>query len=186
MNQTVLQPLPALSTSIIVLQISLQPDFTLFSYLTTTLSLSLFFLYTSVESASYNYTALTQAGNGGQEYGDVQRQLGNMKKRFQSVEEKCVTEVLLGCDVIVSTCIGAGVSTFSLRLHLYLILVFLFISYISECFSRLICVLFQKSIYSTYLSCVQIGILCRFQSDTLICHILSQSGIFLIDSEEVS
>ena len=77
-----------------------------------------------MESASYNYTALTQAGNGGQEYGDVQRQLGNMKKRFQSVEEKCVTEVLLGCDVIVSTCIGAGVSTFSLSLHLYLIMLF--------------------------------------------------------------
>ena len=77
-----------------------------------------------MESASYNYTALTQAGNGGQEYGDVQRQLGNMKKRFQTVEEKCVTEVLLGCDVIVSTCIGAGVSTISLSLHLYLIVVY--------------------------------------------------------------
>ena len=33
--------------------------------------------------------------------------------RFESVEQRCVTKVLLSADVIVSTCIGAGVRTSS-------------------------------------------------------------------------
>ena len=40
-----------------------------------------------------------------------------MKKKFQSVEEKCVRDVLLAADVIVSTCIGAGVSDTMIKMQ---------------------------------------------------------------------
>ena len=70
-----------------------------------------------MESAVYNHTASFMTGADLEVYGDMGKQLGSMKKKFQSVEEKCVTDVLLKADVIVSTCIGAGVRV---RVKLYL------------------------------------------------------------------
>ena len=67
-------------------------------------------IFYRVESASYNYSASSFEGADEEIFGDVGKQLGAMKKKFQSVEEKCVRDVLLAADVIVSTCIGAGVS----------------------------------------------------------------------------
>ena len=65
----------------------------------------------------FNYTAATDAELDGDAHKDdvshVQRHLGIAKKRFQTVEDVCVKAVLMSADVIVSTCIGAGVRTLS-------------------------------------------------------------------------
>lgn len=66
--------------------------------------------YYSVEAAVYNHTAAVQAGSDAETQGDEIFQLGATKKKFTTVEEECVAAVLMEADIIVTTCIGAGVS----------------------------------------------------------------------------
>jgi hypothetical protein len=61
-----------------------------------------------VEAAVYNHTAAVQAGSDADTQGDEIFQLGATKKKFTTVEEECA--VLMEADIIVTTCIGAGVS----------------------------------------------------------------------------
>lgn len=44
-----------------------------------------------------------------QDLWNVQKHLGASKKRFELVENVCVKAVLMNAEVIVTTCIGAGV-----------------------------------------------------------------------------
>jgi hypothetical protein len=71
----------------------------------------------SVESAVFNYTAAADAEMEGdidkEDMWGVQKNLGVSKKNFQAIEEVCVKAVLLNAEVIVSTCIGAGVRSSS-------------------------------------------------------------------------
>lgn len=61
----------------------------------------------------FNYTAATDAELEGevdkQDLWNVQKHLGASKKRFELVENVCVKAVLMNAEVIVTTCIGAGV-----------------------------------------------------------------------------
>lgn len=52
-----------------------------------------------------------QAGSEAETQGDEIFQLGATKKKFTTVEEECVAAVLMEADIIVTTCIGAGVSS---------------------------------------------------------------------------
>jgi hypothetical protein len=61
-----------------------------------------------------NYSEAKANGDGGEGFGALQRNLGDAKKQFKAIEERCVTLVLLSAEVVVSTCIGAGVSACSL------------------------------------------------------------------------
>jgi hypothetical protein len=53
-----------------------------------------------------------------QELWNVQKHLGASKKRFELVENVCVKTVLMNAEVIVTTCIGAGVRSNSKLFYL--------------------------------------------------------------------
>ena len=61
-----------------------------------------------LQTVAGNYTKAKENYLGGETFGGLQRELGEAKKRFESVEQKCVTKVLHSAEVIVCTCIGAG------------------------------------------------------------------------------
>ena len=61
-----------------------------------------------LQNVAGNYTKAKENYLGGETFGGLQRELGDAKKRFESVEQKCVTKVLHSAEVIVCTCIGAG------------------------------------------------------------------------------
>jgi hypothetical protein len=69
----------------------------------------------------YNYTAAADAEMEGdidkEDMWGVQKNLGISKKNFQAVEEVCVKAVLSNAEVVVSTCIGAGVRSFLYLFH---------------------------------------------------------------------
>ena len=94
-------------------------------------SLTLSLLHCRVEAAVYNHTAAAAADPDDEIRGDEIAQLGLTKKNFTSIEEACVAAVLLEADIIVTTCIGAGVSH-SVTFHLlYFILFIYFLSFYS-------------------------------------------------------
>ena len=69
-----------------------------------------------VEAAVYNHTAAVAAETDDELRGDEVNQLASTKKNFTTIEEAAVAAVLMEADIIVTTCIGAGVSCY---LHLY-------------------------------------------------------------------
>ena len=64
-----------------------------------------------MESAVFEFTAASSSEMDDSDLSQLQKSLGYKKKKFQSVEDTCVKSVLMSADVIISTCIGAGVRT---------------------------------------------------------------------------
>ena len=61
-----------------------------------------------LQNIAMNYTDIKTKNMGGENFGAIQRQLGDAKKKFEIIEQKCVSKILHSADVIVCTCIGAG------------------------------------------------------------------------------
>ena len=62
-----------------------------------------------MESAVFDFTAATAGEVDEEDLSNLHRNLGTKKKKFQAIEDMCVKSVLMEADVVVSTCIGAGV-----------------------------------------------------------------------------
>ena len=62
-----------------------------------------------MESAVFDFTAATAGEVDAEDLSDLQKNLGTKRKKFQAIEDFCVKSVLMEADVVISTCIGAGV-----------------------------------------------------------------------------
>ena len=62
-----------------------------------------------MESAVFDFTAATSGEVDEEDLSQLHKNFGNKKKKFQAIEEFCVKSVLMNADVVISTCIGAGV-----------------------------------------------------------------------------
>ena len=102
-----------------------------------------------LDKAVIHYSSLKEAGVSGEEFGKAQRRLKAAKDDFQRVESRCVSDVLRGAQVVVTSCIGRTLSISKKyakrRICVFLPLYFLPLNFLPSSSSR--CVIFSPLVH---------------------------------------